>query len=143
MNNADRLIAAISEWLMKVAASVLPKVNISPTSTIGKAMSGLFGINPAQYNLWAELGFLLTPTIKGVIEPTMRRYLTTIPDDAIPTLATQYVDSFITQAKEKGYVNVFGVQLGASAFEGLKNIIQGQFNQTNINYDNSRTETTL
>lgn len=143
MTNAELLIAGVSEWLTKVAASILPKVNIPTNSGIGKVMQGLLGINPAQYNLWNELGFLLTPTIRGFVEPQMRRYLASIPDDAIKDVAMSYVDSFVAQAKEKGYVNVFGVQLGANAFEGLRDILNTKFNITNIKYDTIGTESSL
>lgn len=143
MTNADNLIAGLSEWLTRVAASVLPKVNIPTNSGIGKAMQGLFGINPAQYNVWAELGFLLTPTIRGFVEPTLRRYLSAIPDESIKDMSMSYVDSFIAQAREKGYVNLFGVQLGANAFEGLKDILNQKFNVTNIRYDDSRSESSI
>lgn len=143
MTNADNLIAGLSEWLTRVAASVMPKVSISPTSGIGKAMQGLFGINPAQYNVWNELGFLLTPTVRNLIEPQLRRYLANIPDEAVKDLAMSYVDSFIAQAKEKGYVNLFGVQLGSNAFEGLKDILNQKFNITNIRYDDARNESPL
>lgn len=137
------MIAGLSEWLTRVAASVLPKVNIPTNSGIGKAMQGLFGINPAQYNVWAELGFLLTPTIRGFVEPTLRRYLSAIPDESIKDMSMSYVDSFIAQAREKGYVNLFGVQLGANAFEGLKDILNQKFNVTNIRYDDSRSESSI
>jgi hypothetical protein len=143
MTNADNLIAGLSEWLTRVAASVLPKVNIPTNSGIGKAMQGLLGINPAQYNLWNELGFLLTPTVRGFIEPQLKRYLSAIPDESIKDMAMSYVDSFIAQAREKGYVNLFGVQLGANAFEGLKDILNQKFNVTNIRYDDTRTESPL
>lgn len=143
MTNADNLIAGLSEWLTRVAASVLPKVNIPANSGIGKAMQGLLGINPAQYNLWNELGFLLTPTVRGFIEPQLRRYLSAIPDESIKDMAMSYVDSFIAQAREKGYVNLFGVQLGANAFEGLRDILNQKFNVTNIRYDDTRTESPL
>ena len=143
MTNADNLIAGLSEWLTRVAASVLPKVNIPINSGIGKAMQGLLGINPAQYNLWNELGFLLTPTVRGFIEPQLRRYLSAIPDESIKDMSMSYVDSFIAQAREKGYVNLFGVQLGANAFEGLKDILNQKFNVTNIRYDDSRNESPL
>ena len=143
MTNADNLIAGLSEWLTRVAASVLPKVNIPANSGIGKAMQGLLGINPAQYNLWNELGFLLTPTVRGFIEPQLRRYLSAIPDESIKDMSMSYVDSFIAQAREKGYVNLFGVQLGANAFEGLKDILNQKFNVTNIRYDDSRSESSI
>jgi hypothetical protein len=106
-------------------------------------MQGLLGINPAQYNLWNELGFLLTPTVRGFIEPQLKRYLSAIPDESIKDMAMSYVDSFIAQAREKGYVNLFGVQLGANAFEGLKDILNQKFNVTNIRYDDTRTESPL
>lgn len=143
MTNADNLIAGLSEWLTRVAASVLPKVNIPINSGIGKAMQGLLGINPAQYNLWNELGFLLMPTVRGFIEPQLRRYLSAIPDESIKDMAMSYVDSFIAQAREKGYVNLFGVQLGTNAFEGLKDILNQKFNVTNIRYDDSRPESSI
>ena len=143
MSNADNLIAGVSEWLTRVAASVLPKVSIPPTSGIGKAMQGLFGINPAQYNIWNELGFLITPTIRGFLEPQLRRYLSAVPDDAIKDMAMSYADSFIAQAKEKGYVNLFGVQLGANAFEGLKDILSEKFNINSIKYDTTGTDNPL
>ena len=132
MNNADKLIEAVSEWLTKVGASVLPQIQVSPTSTIGKMMSGFFGINPAQYNIWAELGFLLTPTIRSFVEPQLRKYISTLPDESIKEVAVNYADSLIAQAKEKGSVNIFGVQLGVNAFEGLKGIINDKFNSSII-----------
>ena len=144
MTNTDNLIAGLSEWLTRVAASVMPKVSIPPTSGIGKAMQGLFGINPAQYNVWNELGFLLTPTIRGFIEPQLRRYLSAIPDEAVKEVAMSYVDSLVAQAKERGYVNLFGVQLGANAFEGLRDILNQKFNITSIRYDdNTRNESPI
>lgn len=144
MNNTEKVIAGVSEWLTNVAASVLPKVNIQPNSGIGRVMSGILGINPAQYNIWAELGFLLTPTIKGFVEPTLRKYLSAIPDAEIEGVVNGYIDSFIKQAQEKKFVNFFGVQLGPNTFEGLKGIMQQKFNQSNIKYDDTtRIETTL
>lgn len=128
----EKLIAGVSEWLSKIAQSVLPQVNIPPTSPIGKMMSGFLGINPSSYNIWAELGFLLTPTITSFVEPALRKYLASIPDDQVQTVAMSYADAMIKQAQEKGYVNLFGVQLGANAVEGLKNILHQKFNETSI-----------
>ena len=127
MNNADILISATTEWLGKIAASVLPQVKIPPTSAIGKMMQGFFGINPAQYNIWAELGFLLNPTIQSFIEPTMRKYLAVVPDENIKDMAFNYADALLAQAQEKGSVNVFGIELGAKTFEGLKEILTQRF----------------
>lgn len=132
MTNADILITAMVEWVGKIAASILPQVKIPPTSTIGKMMQGFFGINPAQYNLWAELGFLLNPTIQSFVEPMMRKYLAVIPDENIKDVAMNYADALLAQAQNKGSVNVFGIELGAKTFEGLKGILEEKFNNANI-----------
>ena len=57
----ERTIEAVSEWLMKVGASALPQMSISAQSGVGRLMSGMFGIDLSTYNVWNELGFLLTP----------------------------------------------------------------------------------
>lgn len=91
-------------------------------------MQGFFGINPAQYNIWNELGFLLNPTIQSFVEPKLRQFLLAIPEDKVKDVAMQYADALITQAQEKGAVNVFGIQIGQNAFEGLKEILNEKFN---------------
>lgn len=132
MKNTDILISAVTEWLGNIAASVMPHINIPPQSAIGKMMQGFFGINPASYNVWAELGFLLNPTIQSFVEPTMRKYLAAIPDESVKDMAMKYADAMLKQAQEKGAVNVFGVQLGPNTFEGLKGILEEKFNNTAI-----------
>lgn len=127
MNNTDKLVEAITEWLENVAMSALPQISIPPTSSIGRMMSGFFGINPAKYNVWAELGFLLNPTIRTFVEPKLRQYLANIPEDNIKGMAMSYADALLEQANAKGSVNVFGIELGKNAFEGLKTILSNKF----------------
>lgn len=129
MANTDILISGITEWVGKIAVSILSKINIPPTSSIGRMMQGFFGINPLQYNVWNELGFLLNPTIQSFVEPKLRQYLTAIPDEQIKDVAMNYADALIRQAEEKGSVNVFGVEIGKNAFEGLKEILDNKFNK--------------
>ncbi|MBO7343664.1 MAG: hypothetical protein J6U45_06500 [Alistipes sp.] len=130
MKNADILILAASEWLGKIASSILPQIKIPPQSAIGKMMQGFLGINPAQYNVWNELGFLLTPTMQSFVEPQLRKYLASIPDESIKDMAMTYADALLKQAQEKGAVNMFGVQLGPNTFEGLKGILNEKFNNS-------------
>ena len=132
MSNQDTLIVAVIEWLSRIASSVLPQVKIPPTSSIGKMMHGLCGINPLQYNIWAELGFLITPTIRNFVEPQMRKYLAAIPDENVKDVAMTYADALLSQAREKGAVNLFGIQLGPNTFEGLKGILEEKFNNTTM-----------
>ena len=126
MVNKGKLVEAVAEWLTRIAYSVLPQVQVPPASGIGKFMS-MIGVDVAKYNVWNELGFLLTPTIKSFVTPTMAKYLDVIPDEKIPEVAEEYVSAMIARAKETEYINIFGIQVGQNAFEDLKNIIQSKF----------------
>ena len=127
MSNIDKVSAALSEWLFNVAASVLPKFKIPNESAIGKFMYGILGVNRASYNIWKELGFLAEPTIQVMINPIVTKFLGAVPDDQIREIAEKYADAFIAHAQEKGSVNVFGLELGSNAFEGLKEILANKF----------------
>ena len=129
MSNIDKVSAALSEWLFNVAASILPKVKIPNESPIGKFMYGIIGVDPSSYNIWKELGFLAEPTIQVMLSPVLTKFLGAVPDDQIKEIAEKYVDAFLSRAQEKGGVNVFGVQLGPKAFEGLKEILASKFEQ--------------
>ena len=122
MNNLLKVNEALSEWLMNVAKSVLPNVQISPTSGIGGFMQ-MLNIDIRSYNIYDELGFLLKPTIKNYLQPMLNKFFEGKSDEDIKTFAMSYAEAFKEQAKNKGYVNVFGVQLGESAFDGLIDIL--------------------
>lgn len=129
MSNIDKVSAALSEWIFNVAASILPKVKIPNESPIGKFMYGILGINPSNYNIWKELGFLAEPTIQVMLSPMLGKFLGAVPDDQIREVADKYADAFLAQAREKGGVNVFGIELGPKAFEGLKEILASKFDE--------------
>ena len=124
MTNLDKVIAALSEWLFNVAASFLPKYHIPTESPIGKFMYGIIGIDPAKYNIWKELGFLAEPTIQVMITPLLTKALGSIPDEQIGEIAHKYAESLLSQAQEKGSINLFGIELGPNAFEGLQEILE-------------------
>ena len=129
MSNIDKVSAALGEWIFNVAASILPKVKIPNESPIGKFMYGILGVDPSSYSIWKELGFLAEPTIQVMLSPVLTKFLGAVPDDQIKEIAEKYVDAFLSRAQEKGGVNVFGVQLGPKAFEGLKEILASKFEQ--------------
>lgn len=122
MTNLDKISAALSEWAFNVAKSALPQVRIPANSTVGHLM-GMLGADPATYNIWNELGFLAEPIIETAVTPAVHKMLGGIPDEQLPELAHKYVDAFITRAQEKGSVNLFGLDLGPKAFQGLKAIL--------------------
>lgn len=128
MTNLDKVSAALGQWGFNVVKSVLPSVKIPVGGKLGGLMQ-LIGADPATYNIWNELGFLAEPLIQTVVTPAVHRMLGSIPDDQIPELAMKFVDSFIQRADEKGGVNLFGIELGKSTFERLKEILSRQFEE--------------
>ena len=127
MANIDKVSAALSAWLFNVASSILPKMKIPTESPIGKFMYGILGVNPANYNIWKELGFLAEPTIQVMVAPMVSKLLSAVPEDQIQEIVQKYADAMLEKAQEKGSVNVFGIELGANAFEGLKEILAAKF----------------
>lgn len=114
---------ALAEWGYKVASSFLPAYRIPEGSAIGNIMQGFFGMNPASYNVWKELGFLAEPLLQSLVTPAVNRMLAGMSDEQAQDVVFKFVDAFITQAKEKGSVNLFGIELKEDAFIGLREIL--------------------
>lgn len=129
MTNVDKVSVALGEWGFNVAKSVLPKINIPAESGIGRFMYGVLGVNPASYNLWGELGFLAEPMIQSVVSPMVSRYMQGIPDEQVKDIAMKFADAFVKQAREKGSVNLFGLDMGENAFVDLKAILAAKLNE--------------
>lgn len=129
MTNTDKVSLAVSEWTFNVAKSILPKINIPNESAIGKFMYGILGINPASYNVWNELGFLAEPIIQTMVTPMINKYLSGIPDEQVQDIVMKFADAFVAQAREKGSVNLLGLDMGEDAFSDLRNILNRRFNE--------------
>lgn len=128
MASIDKLSEALSEWGLNVAKSVLPNVKIPPQSGIGSFMQ-MLGVDIRTYNIYDELGFLLKPTMRRLIQPTLAKYLGGMTDAEVEEMAMEYAEAMREKANERGYVNIFGIQVGANAFDGLKDILTNKFNQ--------------
>lgn len=126
MTNLDKVSLALSEWGFNVAKAFLPQLKIPVGGKLAGFMQ-ILGQNPAEYNIWNELGFLAEPMIQTMVTPAVNKMLAGIPDEQIPDLAMKFVDSFIKEAGEKGGVNVFGLELGQGSFERLKEIMNRRF----------------
>lgn len=86
-------------------------------------MQSFLGVDPNTYNIWNELGFLAEPLIQTMVTPILSSKMAGIPEEQIKDIAYKFVDAFIEQARTKKHVNLFGLQLGEDAFEGLKQIL--------------------
>ena len=129
MSQIQNLSAAASEWIFKIAASVLPKVKIPAESPIGKFMYGFIGVDPNSYNLWNELGFLAEPMIQTMVTPVVGKFMSGIPEEQVKEIALKFADAFVTQAQQKGSVNLFGLQMGENAFADLKSMLVAKFEE--------------
>jgi hypothetical protein len=129
MTSIDKVSVALSEWVFNVAKSVLPKVGIPTESAVGKFMYGILGVNPATYNVWNELGFLAEPMIQTMVTPMVGKYLQGIPDEQVQDVVMKFADAFVKQAREKGSVNLFGLEMGENVFTDLKAILTSKFNE--------------
>lgn len=128
MGSLDKLTDGLAVWGMNIAKSVLPNVKIPPTSGIGSFMQ-MLGVDIRTYSIYDELGFLLQPTMRRLISPTLSKFLGGMSDVEVEEMAMEYVEAMRAKAAEKGYVNIFGVQVGANAFDGLKDILTEKFNE--------------
>ena len=127
MTNIDKVSLAVSEWGFNIAKAFLPQFKI-PVGGKLAGMMQLIGANPTTYNVWNELGFLAEPLIQTMVTPALRQMMNGIPDEQVPELAMKFVDSFIKRAEENDSVNLFGLELGQSSFERLKEILENRFN---------------
>ena len=128
MSSIDKLSEALTEWGMNVAKSVLPNVKIPPQSGIGSFMQ-MLGVDISSYNIYNELGFLLKPTMRRFIQQTLTKYLGGMSDAEVEETALEYAEAMREKANERGYINLFGIQVGANAFDGLKDILTTKFNE--------------
>lgn len=118
----ESLTNALSQWAFKVASSFLPAVRIPQTSGVGSVMA-MLGIDLSRYNVWNELGFLAEPVIKTMLTPMVNKYFGSMSEEQLTETVDTIVNSCISQAKERGRVNVFGIELKEDAFEGLKSML--------------------
>jgi hypothetical protein len=128
MASVDKLGEALTEWGMNVAKSVLPNVKIPPHSGIGGFMA-MLGVDTRTYNIYDELGFLIKPTMRRLIQPTLNKYLGGMTDAEVEEMAMEYIETMRQEAMNKGYINLFGMQVGSNAFEGLHEIVTAKFNE--------------
>ena len=79
----NKVSNALAEWGYKVASSFLPAYRIPEGSAIGNIMQGFFGMNPASYNVWKELGVLAEPLLQSLITPAVNRMLAGMTDEHV------------------------------------------------------------
>lgn len=123
MNNSDKIITAIFDWLQPVITAQLPNTLQGFSDKVSGFMGKYLGIDLGNYNVFNELGFLLRPGLDSMLRPKLQEMLSKVPDEQLPDMVTGMLDACIAQAEEKGMVNIFGVEINAKGFRNLKSAI--------------------
>ena len=55
------------------------------------------------------------------------RLMRGIPKEQVKDIAMKFADAFVKQAREKGSVNLFGLEMGENAFADLRAILASKF----------------
>lgn len=127
MANIDKVSKAVSKWAFDIASSIMPKVQIPQGSALGNIMQGFFGVNPATYNVWKELGFIAEPMIDIFVQPAINKLMSGLPDEQVREIADKFIDSFMKKAKEQGGVNLFGIMVDTEDLEKLRSLVNAEF----------------
>ena len=66
--------------------------------------------------------------MRSIVEPKLGELLSNIPNEKYNEMVMSFADSFITQARVNGYVNLFGIHIGENAFIDLKAMLEQKLN---------------
>lgn len=116
----EGLISAFHEWFTPIAIELAGQSQLRLPKGVQTFMGSLFNVDLSNYNPLVELSGALRPAIDHIAMPMLNKYLAEVPDEQIPVMANSIVDGFISQAKEKGEVNVFGIPMTELAFTNFK-----------------------
>ena len=67
------------------------------------------------------------PMIQSLVSPMVGRLMKGIPEEQVKDIAMKFADAFVKQAREKGSVNLFGLEMGENAFADLRAILASKF----------------
>jgi hypothetical protein len=56
----------------------------------------------------------------------LAKFFKDMSDEEVMSVAMAYIDACEQHANEQGHVNIFGIELGANAFAGLRDIIKSK-----------------
>jgi hypothetical protein len=129
------LIKSINVWAANIIGGLLPSVQSPTLNRLNNIVGSFLGIDLSRYSILGELSFLvpelLEDTIGKYVEDTLN--MLKISDNEIPNKFNTILDSCINRCKDKGSINIFGLQFEAKSFEKLKEIFNSYVSNTNVN----------
>lgn len=133
--NKDILVKSINVWAGNIISGILPSMgNNSTLNRVNTFVGSLFGFDLSHYSIINEFAFLIPDLLSGYIDKYVNNFLTAlnIEDKDIPEKFNEIITSCINRCKDKGFINVFGLQFEAKSFEDLRSIFQSYLNNSNV-----------
>jgi hypothetical protein len=131
----EALIKSVNLWSGEILSGILPSFKNNPTLTkVNNIMGAFLGIDLSNYNIMSEFSFLIPSMIGKYVEGYINQFLDAlkIQDADIPEQVNTVLDSCIQRCREKGFINIFGLQFEAEAFSNLKEIFRRTVENTNM-----------
>jgi hypothetical protein len=129
------LVKSINIWLGNIIGGILPSIQSPMLNRINNIMGAFLGIDLSKYSILSEFSFLVPDLLDGTIRKYVEEGLDKlkISDDEIPSKFNFIINSCINRCKDKGSINIFGLQFEAKSFEKLKEIFESYLSNSNVN----------
>jgi hypothetical protein len=131
------LIKSITTWLGTIISGILPSIQSPTLSKINNIVGAFLGIDLSKYSILGEFSFLVPDLLEGTIgkyvDDTLDKLK--ISDNEIPDKFNTILNSCINRCKDKGSINIFGLQFEAKSFERLKEIFNSYSSNINVNVE--------
>lgn len=128
------LIKSVNLWLADIISGVLPSFKNNQTmSRVNNIMGSFLGMDLSNYSILSEFSFLIPSLVSNYVNTYVNQFIDSmsIKDEDIPTQTNMIIDSCIARCREKGHINIFGLQFEEGAFNNFKNIFTGLVSNTN------------
>jgi hypothetical protein len=129
------LIKSINIWSGNIISGILPSIQSPTLNKINNIIGAFLGIDLSKYSLLGEFSFLVPDLLEGTIGKYVDETLDKlkISDEEIPDKFNTIINSCINRCKDKGSINIFGLQFEAKSFERLKEIFDSYSSNINVN----------
>lgn len=98
--NSQILSAVLNKWLQPVVLQ-LSQVKMSSfpfVQAIETKVKNTGWVSP-NWSLTRELAPMIEPITNSIVQPMLNKYIASVPDEAIPTMAHSIVDKALTDGK--------------------------------------------
>lgn len=132
----DILVKSVNLWLSDIIVGILPSFKNNPTmNKMNNIMGSLLGLDLSNYNILSEFSFLIPSLFGNYVNGYVTQFINSmgIADKDIPEQVKNIVNSCIQQCRNKGHINIFGLQFEESAFNNFNQIFTNMINNTNMN----------